>query len=1453
MENFPTPEPPDSLILRSGSTPTDPAAGSSATDQDAAQTFIAGSEPLGVAAPAPPRAFGRYAVQRALGAGSFGTVYLGHDTELDRPVAIKVLRGGPNVPQAEADRLLQEARKLARLHHVGIVTVHDVGTQEGQIFVVSNYLDGQDLAEWLKQNSPSWPEAARIAACVADALGHAHANLTIHRDVKPANIIVTANRQPVLVDFGLALDESSAGGRELGLVSGTPAYMAPEQVAGTAHRIDGRTDIYSLGVVLYEMLCARVPFRAAGTRELLRQVRDDEPQPPRQIALDVPPELERICLKALAKKMQDRYGTAGDLADDLRRLIQTASDSTRQSSVWQSTVLEPLSSVSQSFPASAPQMSGMPASPSQSGSPQSAASQSGSSQSLSNLSSSRRRIREAERRQVTVLVCGTDLFESEAYLESLDAEDQAKVLSAFQQSWAQAVSPFDGTIVQSNEQGLLACFGFPVAYEDSARRAARAGLSLLAQMEELGKWLQNEYALEFSPWAGIHTGPALVEEKEDAFSLVGEARNVALKLADCAAPGQLICTEATHRLIWFRFQCASLGRRKIKGVPEPVELFEVQGISLNRTVFDAAGPSGLTPLTGRDHEVSLLIDRWEQAKDGLGQVVLLPGEAGVGKSRLVYTLEQHVGSPATQRGPTSARAPGSADEASEESQVIKWRCSPHFQNTGLYPAIEFFKQAIGFRPEETAAAKFDRLIKYLELNDMAKTETIPLFASLLSLPLNDRFTPLGLSPVREREEMFQALEDWLFATAARQPTLFIIEDLHWVDASTLEFLGKFLAKGLQERIFALLTFRPEFQPPWPSVGAQHTTLALNRLNRRQVAEFMQRKLGGPAPEGVIEQIYDRTGGVPLFVEEFTKMVHESGAMSRPAEGTTPLTLLAHEIPSTLQDLIMARLDRLEGDRELAQLAATIGREFTYELLAAAATLDGPTLQTELTKLVQAEILFQKGRPPKCSYSFKHALLEDALYNALIKSKRQQFHRRIADALEARLPQTADTQPELLAYHLTEAGQAARAIGYWLAAGLRSRQRSAEVEAIGHLTKGLSLLETLDASPERDGRELELLGPLGVAYVAVRGYAAPEVGPVFRRARELCERVGQSTQLFAVMLGIWEWHTVRGDLRLCGDLAAEGIEFARTQNDPGIMMEALFMRGETMLHRGDFAGARDSFATAVGQYDDRERTKFWAVHTSHDAGITHRSNLAVALWHLGYPDQALRANREMCELAREIGHPYSLAYAMHHTAWLCQLCRLGAEVRAAAREGAAIAAAQGFALWRATGAFFGGAGMLLEGNSAAAMPLLLSGLDAFQASGAELTLSFQFGTLAEAYLRAGRYVDAGQALERGFAVVAKNDECCHEAELFRLKGELQWAECSDQVAAEDCFRQAIATARRQQSKAWELRATASLARLRQQQGRHHEARSELATILGTYHEGFATPDLSDADALLTALA
>jgi class 3 adenylate cyclase/tetratricopeptide (TPR) repeat protein len=1346
--------------------------------------------------------FGRYVVRGSLGRGGFGEVYLGHDTQLDRQVAIKVMRDeSAQAPGAE-QQSLREARKLAQLRHPGIVAVHDVGVHEGQVYIVSDYVEGVDLGRWSRENRPSWGETARIVAAVADALAHAHARLIVHRDVKPDNIILTSDRMPVLLDFGLALAEDQAGGEERGLVSGTPYYMSPEQALGTAHRIDGRTDVYSLGVVLYELLTGRVPFRSNMFPELLRQVCEDEPQPPRQLVPEIPAELERICLKTLAKHQQDRYTTAGDFAEELRQVLEVDPRSTM---LRQTAVQHPAYQSELSQPSFRPQTL---------------------------TSASVRRAREAERRQVTVLVCGCDVFDSQAYLE-VDAEDQTRMLRAFQETCENAINQFGGTVVQCDEKGLLVCFGFPLAFEDAAVRAARAGLSLLEGMKSLSDRFRQD-SLELNPWITVHTGPAVVESKESVVSLVGDARNVAVRLNEVAVAGQLICTQSTHRLLQGSFQSSSLGSKRVKGAVQPIELFRIEKAAIGNR-FEAVSPVGLSPLTGRDQEIGLLKDRWEQAQEGMGQVVFLVGEPGLGKSRLVHTMKQHV--------------LGQMVEGEMDSPVIEWRCSPHFQNTGLYPAVDFYERALEFSREEPPKDRFDRLLHRLQRYDLARPETVPLWASLLSLPTPDGFAPLALSPVRKREETFRTLFDWIGARASRKPILFVVEDLHWADASTLEFLGQFLAEGLHNSILTVLTYRPEFKPPWSAV-AQQTTLALNRLTRRQAGDLMRKKAERAVPEALIDEIYERTGGVPLFVEEFIKMAQESGVPDREEQGHAFTTLIKREIPATLQDLMMSRLDRMEGEREVVQLAATLGREFPYELLAAAATMDESTLQTEVAKLVQAEILYSKGKAPRCSYIFKHALLEDAAYNSLVKGTRQQFHKRVAQVLEERFPQTVATQPELIAHHFTEAGLADNAASYWLKAGLRSRDRSANVEAIGHLTKGLALVDTFPESPERDVQQLQFLTALGPVHIAACGYAAPEVGPLLQRAKELCS---DPRLLLGIMLGIWEWRIVRADLRQCVGLAAEGMELAQRLNQPGMLMEALFMPGVTMFYRAEFAGARAHFDKALAGYEDPEQAKFWTAYTGHNARVTHRCYLALSLWHLGYPDQAFEVERDMRELARSISHPFTLAHAIDFAAFLYQYCRLADRLMEAADEELAIGTEQGFPLWRALGTLHIGSAMLLQGRRVEAIPILLKGLSGFRATGAEIRIPCYLGIVGHALTQDGRFGEAHEALDEALAVADKNDDRTHEAELHRLKGELNLAETSNQTAAQECFRMAIETARRQGSRAWQLRATTSLARLWQQQGRKAEAYKELAAVYGTYTEGFTTRDLIEARALLEELA
>jgi predicted ATPase/energy-coupling factor transporter ATP-binding protein EcfA2 len=872
----------------------------------------------------------------------------------------------------------------------------------------------------------------------------------------------------------------------------------------------------------------------------------------------------------------------------------------------------------------------------------------------------------------------------------------------------------------------------------------------------------------------------------------------------------------------------------------------------DRDKYGAATPVTVAPLIGRDAEFSLLRDRWDRAQEGIGEVVLVVGEPGLGKSRLVQTITQLVRESEGIAFRSATVDPAGTLAIDQNAFIIEWRCSQHFQNSELYPVSDFMERFLGFAHDQSPTDRFDLLARHLEDCDLGGPECLGLFAKLLFLPPGERYLAAGLTPAREREETFRMLRQWLGAHTAKRPVLFVVEDLHWSDASTLEFLDQFIGEGPHQAILTVLTFRPEFKVPW-AAAAHQTILALNRLTRRQVTDWIRGDSNERLPNSLVAQIYERTGGVPLLVEEFTRMVRESTMSDSAAErSASDVAASLREIPATLQDLVIARLDWMSANREIAQLAATLGREFDYGLLAAVVVVEEQSLQAELAKLVSANILCLEGEPPECIYRFKHSLLEEALYATIDEPKRRQFHQQIAEVLEARFTKMVDTPPELLAEHFIKAGIVRKAVEYCLKAGLRSRDRFANAEAVAHFTKGLELLQMLDASPERDARELEMLGPLGTAYIAWRGYAAPEVGPVFRRARALCERVGQTPQLFAMMWGNFAFHIVRGDFEICTELADEAIDFAERLGDPGILMEALFLRGVTRLYRGDFAGTRDCCAQAVADFDDRERTAFWASVVGEDAGVTHRCYLALALWHLGLPDHALQLNRDMLELARRINQPFSLEYALHHAAWLHHHCRLGRQAQVFGEEQMRIATEQGFLFWHASGTLYTAGGLLLQGRMEQGLQLLQKGLEAYRVTGAQLGLPYYLSMLTDACTQMGQFAEARAALGEAIMLVEKNEERFQEAELYRLKGELLLAESEDRSAAEECFRRAVEIADRQQSKAWKLRATMSLARLWQKQGHRKDAFTALRAAYGMFTEGFTTPDLVDAAALLETL-
>jgi predicted ATPase len=738
-------------------------------------------------------------------------------------------------------------------------------------------------------------------------------------------------------------------------------------------------------------------------------------------------------------------------------------------------------------------------------------------------------------------------------------------------------------------------------------------------------------------------------------------------------------------------------------------------------------------------------------------------------------------------------------------------------------------------------------------------EAVPLFAALLSLPLGTDYAPLQVSSEQQKQQTLHALLTILLRIAAQQPVLFVMEDLHWVDPSTLELLTLLVDQGPTARILALFTCRPDFSPPW--TGRAHVTqVTLSRLPRRQAAELTGRVAHGKSlPPEVLEQVVAKTDGVPLFVEELTKMVLESGLLQEQAERyelTGPLPPLA--IPATLHDSLMARLDRLATVKALAQLGATLGREFAYDLLQAVSPWDEDTVHRGLQQLVAAEFLYQLGLPPQATYRFKHALIQEAAYQSLLRSTRQQYHQRIAQVLEAHFPETAETQPEWLAHHYTQAGLSAQAIPYWQRAGQRALQRSAYVEAIGHLSKGLEVLTTLPDTSKRSQQELVLQTMLGPALMNIKGQAAPEVEQTYARARELCRQIGDAPQLFPVLWGLWYFYVVRAELQTARELLPQLLSLAQRGQDSALLLAAHRSLGQNLTFLGELLPARTHLEQGMALYDPLQHRAL-ALRYGQDLKVVCQSWAALVLWLLGYPDQALQTGHAAIALAQELAHSYSLIYALNWVTML-HLCRRERQAAQERAEGVlAIGREYGIAMFTASGTLWQGWGLATQAHLSGkageeGMAQMRQGLAAWRATGAGVFQPYYLALLAEAYGAGGQVEKGLNVLAEALTMVEKTAERYWEAQLHRLTGELVLRQAApNQRQAETCFIQALAVARRQQAKSLEVRAATSLALLWQQQGKRAEARELLVPIYGWFTQGFDTADLQEAKALLEELS
>jgi predicted ATPase len=842
---------------------------------------------------------------------------------------------------------------------------------------------------------------------------------------------------------------------------------------------------------------------------------------------------------------------------------------------------------------------------------------------------------------------------------------------------------------------------------------------------------------------------------------------------------------------------------------------------------------------GREQEIGLLLERWQQVKDGHGQVVLLSGEAGIGKSRLVQVLKEQVAS-------------------EPQAWLTPCQCSPYHQNSALYPMIDLLERIVlQFDRDATPPQKLSKLEGHLAQYGLPLAEAVPLYATLLSLPLPATYAPLTLSPIQQKQKTMHALLTTLLRIAAQQPVLFVMEDLHWVDPSTLELLSLLVDQGPTARILTLLTCRPDFSSPWTS-RSHCTQVTLHRLTRSQAAEMIRRVAHNKAlPPEVIEQIVAKTDGVPLFVEELTKMVLESGLLQEREDRYAlagPLPPLA--IPATLHDSLMARLDRLATVKAMAQLVATLGREFSYELLQAVSPWDEGTLQHGLHQLIEAEFLYQRGVPPQATYLFKHALIQDVAYQSLLHSIRQQYHQRIAQALEARFPEVCATQPELLARHYTEAGVSVQAIPYWQQAGQRAVERSAHLEAISHFTTGIELLKILPETPEHTQRSLTLHIALGAALQVTKGHAAPEVERAYTRARALCQQIGETPELVPVLFGLWRFYAVRPQLQTAREIGATLLRLAQGAHDPALAVIAHTALGATWFYLGVLPAARQHLEAAIARYTpDQHHTPGFRI--GQDPGVACRVHAAGALWLLGYPAQALARVHEALALAQELSHPFSLAFARYWAAFVLQVCRGVPAVHEQAEAGVALSTERGFPLWAAAGTSLRGWALAMQGQGAMGLAQVHQGIAAWRASGGALWVPYYCTLLADVCVHLGHPEDGFQALTEAHTLVEQHEERFWEAEIHRQRGILLLhGECGVQsaaVTAEECFQRALDVARRQQAKSLELRAAMSLSRLWQRQGQRAAAHQLLAEVYGWFTEGFDTADLQEAQALLEELA
>lgn len=1037
--------------------------------------------------------------------------------------------------------------------------------------------------------------------------------------------------------------------------------------------------------------------------------------------------------------------------------------------------------------------------------------------------------REDELRQITVMFC--DLVGSTELSEKLDPEDLRLLIDTYREACSAAVRRYGGEVASYAGDGVMAFFGWPRAHEDDAVRAVHAALETLHAITGISG------AVNLASRVGICSGPAVVRDiragdTAGSFEAVGETPNIAARLQTLAAPNSVLISESTKLLISGAFDLQDLGSREIKGISRPLSVYRVLAAKSSTNRFEAAHGGSLTPLVGRSIELSLILDRWQKAKEAEGQIILLSGSPGVGKSRLIHELKSNI--------------------QHEPHFLLNHQCSPYHSQSAFFPIIERLTQAAQITTRDSAADKLAKLKTYFSGLVDDSTELALLIAKLLSIPAENSHELSQLTSQQIKNRTIAKLVDMLLALSAQRPTLCVFEDVHWIDPSTLEFLEHAINRIDRARVLFVTSCRPEFRSAWSS-RPNVTTHSVTRLSRNEVIGMVKDLSSGTNMSAkVVDEIIDKADGMPLFIEELTRSIKRALLHSESGNENSKQLVqsAATKVPETLYDALMERLDRVAPGHRVAQIAAVIGREFSYDLLSVAAGIGDGDLGSALSVLEKADIIYRVDVSPFVRFAFKHALLRDAIYNSILKSRRQEIHAAVARILESHFEELVESQPEIVAYHYGEAGKNELAVKYWRAAGLRAFTNSANVEAIANLRKALELVAALPDSPKRDELESEIQLALGIPLIAVRGYASAETREAFARARELCLKLNNTPNYIQALYGLWghSWMGGKNDEAL--GMANEFLSRSAASSDPVPLMVAHRVMGSTLLTSGDFQLAREHFEQTIALSTIARAEPLYGLYMV-EPRVASLLLLSWDLWFLGYPDQALSRVSEALSLAKDLSQPYTVAFANYMTSVVHLFRGYPDRALASAEESLEISKEQRFSLYVVLSTISRGRALGELGRLGEAKSELERGIDEARHAGIGFILPMMESWLAEVHAQAGENGVALSIVEQSLHDLDVTGRAW-EAELYRLRAEFQLAlDGTTASQAEAYLKEAIAIARRQCAKSLELRAATGLATLWRTQERIDEARDLIEPIYSWFDEGNETADLRRARNILMA--